>query len=120
MASIPVKQTSAGRPTENLDEKFQRLAEEWHQAVAHHFSSRIRDNHPAYREIIEMGSAVVPLLLRDLANNRRHWFAALTAITGANPVPNEDAGNIDKMAEAWLRRGREHGYCWHRILNLSF
>ena len=112
MASIPVKQTPVGQPAESLEEKFQRLAIVWHRAVAHHSSSRIRHNHPAYQEIISMGPAVVPLLLQDLESNRRHWFAALAAITGTDPVAEEDAGNIPRMAEAWLQWGRENGYRW--------
>jgi hypothetical protein len=59
-----------------------------------------------------MGEVVVPLLLRDLEINRRHWFSALAAITGANPVSEEDAGNIPRMADAWLQWGRENGYQW--------
>src|SRR5262249_54444280 len=112
MASIPVRPTPAPQPPESTAEKFQRLATTWHKAVAHHSSSRIRDNHPAYQEIIGMGPAVVPLLLRDLETNRRHWFAALAAITGTDPVPAEHAGNIPKMTEDWLRWGRENGYRW--------
>jgi hypothetical protein len=112
VASIPVRQTPEAPATETLEEKVQRLAAAWQQAVAHQSSTRIRDNHPAYQAIIGMGPAVVPLLLRDLAVNRRHWFTALSAITGADPVPPEDAGNIPRLAEAWLRWGSEHGYQW--------
>src|SRR5437867_13453671 len=104
VASVPARPTP---PRESLEEKFTRLAEAWHKAVAHHSSSRIRDNHPAYQEIIGMGEAVVPLLLRDLEVNRRHWFTALAMITGADPIPEEDAGKIPAMAEAWLRWGRD-------------
>lgn len=111
MASVPVQQTVAV-PVESLAETFERLAAAWHKAVAHHSSSRIRDNHPAYQEIISLGQAVVPLLLRDLESNRRHWFTALAVITGADPVPEEDAGNIPRMVETWLRWGRENGYRW--------
>ena len=62
---------------ETLEEKFQRLASDWHDAVSHQSSSSKRDNHPAYKEIIALGQPVVPLLLRDLETNGRHWFAAL-------------------------------------------
>lgn len=99
-------------PTETLEQKFQRLANDWHTAVAHHSSSSKRDNHPAYKEIIALGPPVVPLLLQDLETNHRHWFAALTAITGANPVEPEDAGKILKMIETWLKWGKEKGYQW--------
>ncbi len=97
---------------ERIEQQFERLAATWQKAVAHHSSSRIRDNHPAYREIIGMGPAVVPLLLRDLEVNRRHGFTALGAITGANPVPGDDAGIIPRMAQAWLHWGKENGYRW--------
>src|SRR5689334_18112769 len=97
MASIPARQAGAARPAEDLEQRFELLARAWHEAVAHHSSSRIRDSHPAYQETIGMGLAVVPLLLRDLEANRRHWFAALAVITGADPVPREDRGNIPRM-----------------------
>jgi len=92
---------------ETLEEKFHRLAETWQNAVAHLSSSSKRDNHPAYREIIALGPPVVPLLLRDLERTSRHWFAALTAITNAQPVPSEHAGNFPKMVQAWLEWGKK-------------
>src|SRR5262245_53433918 len=111
MSTIPAKPV-APEDAESVEQRFQRLAAAWHKAVAHHSSSRIRENHPAYQEIIGMGQAVVPLLLQDLEVNRRHWFTALAVITGADPIPAEHAGNIPKMAEDWLRWGKEHGYRW--------
>ena len=57
-----------------------------------------------------MGPAIVPFLLRDMEENETHWFYALYKITGANPVAKEEAGNIPKMAAAWLRWARENGY----------
>jgi hypothetical protein len=107
MATAPTKPKN-----ETLEEKFQRLATTWHEAVAHLSSSSKRENHPAYQEIIGLGPAVVPCLLRDLETNHRHWFAALTAITGANPVPPQDAGKILTMIDAWLKWGKEKGYQW--------
>jgi len=112
MATVPASQRPATPPEESIEQRFQRLADTCHKAVAHHSSSSIRTNHPAYQEIICMGEAVVPLLLRDLEKTRRHWFAALHAITGADPVPPEGAGRIAKMAEAWLRWVKEHRYQW--------
>ena len=34
---------------------------------------------------------------------------ALTAITGENPITEDIAGNIQKMAEAWLNWGKNKG-----------
>lgn len=111
---------SEPRPADNLEERFVRLAAVWQQAVAQQSSSRVRDNHPAYQEIIRLGPPIVPYLLRDLETNRRHWFAALAAITDANPVRREEAGDSARMVEAWLRWGRENGYvrCFDPMLAL--
>jgi predicted DNA-binding antitoxin AbrB/MazE fold protein len=99
-------------PVEDVERRFRQLAAEWERAVAHHSSTTMRNNHPAYREIIRLGPQVVPLLLRDLQANHTHWFCALREITGANPVPESAAGNIPKMAEAWIAWAREKGYEW--------
>jgi hypothetical protein len=59
-----------------------------------------------------MGTAVVPHLLRELERRPDHWFWALTAITGADPVKPEDRGKLRKMTDAWLRWGKEQGLTW--------
>jgi hypothetical protein len=97
---------------ETVEERFQRLAAAWHEAVAHHSSTTVRNDHPAYQEIISMGPQVVPLLLRDTEENHTHWFQALRQITGADPIPESATGNIPKMAEAWLRWAKDSGYQW--------
>lgn len=112
MAIMPVARPSAATPPETVEARFQRLAATWEKAVAYHSSSTIREDHPAYLEIATMGPAVVPLLLRDMEANETHWFAALQRITGANPVPAADTGNIPRMIAAWLSWARENGHRW--------
>ena len=112
MATISAKQIAAKQPAETLEQRFRRLASAWQEAVAYQSSTTVRNNHPAYREIIGLGLEVVPLLLRDLEDNQTHWFAALREITGANPIPESAAGNIPKMAEAWLRWAKDQNYSW--------
>jgi hypothetical protein len=65
--------------------------------------------HPAYQSIIGMGWLVVPLLLKELEREPDHLFWALSAITRENPIKPEDAGNIGRMAKAWIDWGRERG-----------
>jgi hypothetical protein len=65
--------------------------------------------HPAYQAIIGLGAPVVPLLLQDLAREPAHWFEALKAITGEDPVRPEDWGRVRAMAAAWLAWGRSRG-----------
>jgi hypothetical protein len=112
MSTVPVKQTPDTAPPESLEEKFQRLAGVWRAETAYISSSSDLVAHPAFQEIVGMGSAVVPLLLRELENRTGHWHRALRRITGADPVPLPDRGNIGKAAEAWLRWGKEQGYEW--------
>ena len=97
-------------PALNDENEFRRLKEEW-------ASGRLRGSdvaemvmHPAYQRIIGMGPNAIPLILRELERKPDHWFWALHAITGANPVPKDSEGNIQKMAVAWLDWGRQHGY----------
>ncbi len=64
---------------------------------------------PAYQAIIAVGSAAVPLILGELRREPDHWFVALKRITGADPVPEDARGDIDRMAQAWLDWGHTHG-----------
>ncbi len=65
--------------------------------------------HPAYQEIIGIGRAALPLIFRELEQKPHHWFWALRAITGEDPIPAESRGNILEMTDAWLQWGKEHG-----------
>ena len=66
--------------------------------------------HPAYQEIISMGTQIVPLLLSKLKRNPLYWLSALTAITGKNPIKPEQRGRVKQMASAWINWGRNQGY----------
>jgi hypothetical protein len=85
---------------ESAEERFHRLAEQWKQESF--FMSSITDKVKlaSYQKIIGMGWAAVPLILEDLKRKAQHWFPA--------PVPPEDAGNVKKMAEAWISWGRRN------------
>ncbi len=96
----------------NSEEKFRALAARWKAETSFTSSTTEMAMHPAYQQIIGMGPVVVPLLLRELEQNPDHWFWALRAITGADPVPEASRGRIKEMAEAWLRWGQEQGYRW--------
>ena len=86
---------------------FEELAQTWANDTTHLSSPIKLMQHSAYRQIIGLGPAVLPLLLRDLATNHRFWFPALNAITGENPIPDDAAGDVMRMADAWIAWGRE-------------
>jgi hypothetical protein len=110
MATVPAKQTPGTPPREPVGERFRRLEATWKAEVGHLSSYTALVKHPAFREIISLGEAVVPLMLMDLAERPRLWVWALPEITGTDPVPAEDAGRIAKMSAAWRRWGHEPGY----------
>ena len=88
---------------------FRELAEEWRESIR--LSSSLTDMFldSAYQRIIGMGPTA-SLILRELELRPAHWFWALSAITGEDPVNPEDAGRLRRMTDAWLEWGRERGY----------
>jgi hypothetical protein len=88
---------------------FEMHARTWQEEAA--FLSSITDIalHPSYQRIVGMGPAAVPLIFQNLKNELNHWFWALNAITGENPVPEDDLGNLEAMRQHWLDWGRARG-----------
>jgi hypothetical protein len=97
---------------EDLESRFQQLAAEWRRDVGPLSSVSKIVQHPAYQAIIALGQDAVPLILRELERQPDHWFTALRALTGADPIAPEERGRMDRMAAAWVRWGREHGFAW--------
>ena len=95
---------------ESLQQKFSRLAAQWTAETAHLSLADRRAMHAAYQHIIGIGPDAIVLLLRELQRHPDDWFWALTAITEADPVPEECRGDLQKMANAWIEWGREQGY----------
>jgi hypothetical protein len=93
---------------ESAEERFQRLAQQWIEESALMSSVTDMVMLASYQKIIGMGWAAVPLILEDLKLQPRHWFWALRAITDIDPIPQEDAGNVKKMAEVWVNWGRQN------------
>jgi hypothetical protein len=93
-----------------LGREFHEHATKWTQETAHLSSATQMILHPSYQRIIGMGPQVLPLIFQDLEKENRDWFWALTSITGTDPVPPSDAGNVPQMKMAWLQWGKARGY----------
>jgi hypothetical protein len=85
---------------------FAELAGRW-RADAELLASAELADHPAYREIIAMGEPAIWLILAELETRPDHWFEALQALTGEDPVPPEARGDVQAMTAAWLEWGRQ-------------
>ena len=94
----------------DIEQLFTRLAREWEEATR--FISSVTEMviHPAYQRIIGLGPSALPLIFRELSRNPEHWFWALKAITGEDPVPPAARGNLGEMTEAWLQWGIDRGF----------
>lgn len=87
--------------------RFNNLASTWRDETRLTSATDELIMSPSYQRIIGIGPTAVPLLLRELRDNPDHWFWALEAITGENPVA-EDA-TFDEAVAAWLEWGTRQG-----------
>lgn len=99
-------------PATTLDETFSFLADQWKKERGPSSSTTDLAMCPSYQRIIGLGPAVVPSLLRELERQPDHWFWALKAITGADPIPEASRGKVREMARLWIEWGQAQGYQW--------
>jgi len=90
-------------------ETFARLAADWRSKRGPVSAITEMVMMPEYQRIIGMGSGALPLILEELERCPDHWFWALKAITGEDPVPAEARGDLRRMADAWLQWGYANG-----------
>jgi TPR repeat protein len=91
--------------------RFQQLVREWHVERGTTSSPIDMATCPAYQRILAMGKPAISLILKQLeleGDDPDHWFWALSYLTGEDPVPSDDQGNMRKMSDAWLRWGRNN------------
>lgn len=90
--------------------RFNELADRWSGETLRLSSMTQIVLHPAYQQIIGMGPDALPLIFARLTHQPGHWFWALNAITGENPVQAEDLGDVRRMSDIWLQWAQTHGY----------
>lgn len=95
---------------ENVEPEFNELTRKWKSERSATSSVTAIVTHPSYQRIIGLGKPALRLILRELARDLDHWFWALKAISGDDPVPAEHRGNLKEMALDWLKWGRQKGY----------
>lgn len=83
-------------------QRFRALAARWREECGHLSSVTEMILHPAYQQIIGMGPSVLPHVLDELERRPDHWFWALRAITGEDPVRQHNRGRVREMAKDWL------------------
>ena len=93
--------------------KFRALVRSWREERGSTSSITEMSLCPSYQSIIGMGKIAIEFLLAEIAEQRSdpdQWFWALRAITGENPVPEEEQGDYARMGERWLEWGAQQRY----------
>ncbi len=96
---------AVGQGKGNLEQAFDALADQWRNDTVLLSSVDKMAMHPAYQRIIGLGPQALPLILRELQARPDHWFWALHAISGDDPV--RPGATFDEAVDAWLKWGRE-------------
>lgn len=104
--------TLAAPADQDIAHTFTELARAWKAGRGVSSSTRELAGHPAYQEIIRLGPAVLPFVLRELEREPDHWFIALKAITGLDPVAAGHRGDVRAMSSDWITWGRADGHRW--------
>lgn len=92
-----------------IKDLFEELKTDWKTRTKYMSNSAQIAAVRSYQRIIGMGPAALPLILKELERETDHWFWALEAISGENPVPADQAGRVDDMAKTWIEWGRKKG-----------
>ncbi len=93
--------------------RFEELRDRYNEETRHW--SMTRPEHPAYQELLEMGEVAVRGILKDFSEgNVYHLFTIIGRYAhehypGEQLVPEEDQGNVMKMAEHCVEWGRKKG-----------
>lgn len=95
---------------ENPTVRFYLLKSQWEKDTIFMSSMESIAMHTSYQQIIGMGPIAIPLILSELKQKFGHWFWALNAITGEDPVSPEQRGKVKEMAKAWIEWGIKQGY----------
>jgi hypothetical protein len=96
--------------TEKLRSKFNQLAKTWLMETGILSNTGLALENPAYKEILEMGEDVVPLILENLRFPGGHWFQALHILTGRECSLQKPAYySYIHVREDWLNWGKQEG-----------
>ena len=93
--------------------KFQRLVADWQRERGAMSSITEMALCPPYQEIIGMGKPAIKFILAQLqteGDEPDQWFWALRALTGTDPMNDEERGDFVKMSRSWLDWAKKEGY----------
>jgi hypothetical protein len=104
--NVVFQSTKAADAVLDIEQIFYGLAEKWKRETGALSVNSNRYTHPSYRALLDLGEAVIPLVLRELKQRPDWWFDALRKLTRENPA--SEAKSFDEAAMAWISWGRRN------------
>ncbi len=92
----------AERPTE-LHHIFAGLVKKWKDETSDYSVNARRYEHSSYRAILDLGTEVVPEILKELRRDPDRWFHALEKLTHVNPASR--AETFYEAVDIWIAWG---------------
>ena len=86
-----------------LEHKFNKYKADWIKQTCYHSNPEIVYNNENYKNIISLGSKVIPFLIKDLNENNGDWIFALSSILEVDPVKDSNKGNWTNMKKDWIK-----------------
>lgn len=84
-------------------QQFDLALAQWTEDMAFDsFPEQMKD-HDSFREIIDQGARVVPLIAASLRRTPSFLFLALEEIFNEDPVPEDSYGNLQATVSSWLQ-----------------
>lgn len=87
---------------QDLVDQFRALVTRWRLET--YYCSLLEDKiaNGAFKEIVAMNEAAIPLILHEIKMRPDWLVAALHLISHENPVPPSAQGKLDEIVNAWL------------------
>jgi hypothetical protein len=106
-------------PAHELEEKFNSLIKRWKSETQHHSIPNEFFNHPAYQEMVDLGTEVLPLIFKEMQiNNITFLELAAEKLTGIE-TPEEVMGIIEDgfrkfkpgdIRDWWIQWAKDNGH----------
>lgn len=110
LATSRTKVQGTSPRADRVESLFKDLTEKWKDETINLSDVGQIILNDSYQRIVGLGPTVLPYIFGALSIELDWWFPALRAITGVDPIADEDVGDMEAMRQAWLRWAELNGY----------
>lgn len=107
-ADYPEAKPRNGKP--DLEARFEELGRQWSEEASYHSNPDFVRNNAPYRELLQMGDAIIPYVIRKIEIRPLPWLHLLYDLAPENPTQPQDSGNIYLIRHRWIEWARKKRY----------